>query len=76
MSTRVIIEPGVTAIAPDASKVSGYAVEALGWASGNGRITGTTSGNSVILKPQGNAFFLKQPGARHFSVAKTACDVV
>lgn len=40
---------------PDASKVSGYAVEALGWATGNGLITGTTSGNSVILKPQGNA---------------------
>ena len=40
---------------PDASKVSNWAVEALGWATKAGIVTGTTSGGSVILKPQGSA---------------------
>ena len=40
---------------PDAAKVSGYAADALIWATKLGIVTGTTAGNSVILKPQGNA---------------------
>ena len=40
---------------PDAAKVSDWAVEALGWATKAGIVTGTTSGGSVILNPQGSA---------------------
>ena len=40
---------------PDAARVSGYATEALAWATKLGLVTGTTSGNTVILKPQGSA---------------------
>ena len=46
---------GSLASFPDAAKVSGYATEALAWATKLGIVTGTTAGNTIILKPQGSA---------------------
>lgn len=40
---------------PDADKVSAYAKEPLCWATAEKLISGTTSGNTVILNPKGNA---------------------
>ena len=40
---------------PDASKVSGYAKDALQWAVAEGLISGIKAGNTTYLRPQGNA---------------------
>ncbi len=40
---------------PDASKVSNYAKDAMGWAVAEGLINGNAAGNVSYLQPQGNA---------------------
>lgn len=40
---------------PDAMEISSYAVTALSWANAEGLITGTTSGEQVLLNPKGEA---------------------
>ncbi len=40
---------------PDGHKVSAWAIDALSWANAEGLITGTQSGSSIYLDPQGNA---------------------
>ena len=40
---------------PDAGKVSGYAKAAIGWAIGNGLISGVKTGGAVYLQPKGTA---------------------
>lgn len=39
----------------DASRISGYAMEALMWANAEGLISGVKSGNTVTLQPKGEA---------------------
>ena len=40
---------------PDANKISGYAVDAMAWAVGEGVINGTNIGGRTVLDPTGNA---------------------
>ena len=40
---------------PDADQISGYAMEAVSWAVGDGLITGTENNGVVVLDPRGNA---------------------
>lgn len=40
---------------PDAASISGYAIDALSWAVGEGLINGIKNGNTSMLSPTGNA---------------------